>query len=305
MTPRFSVVVPTFNREKLVGSTIDSVLAQTLTDYELIVVDDGSTDATPEVLRSYGTRIKTVRQANQGPEVARDRGIALAAGEYVALLDSDDLLWPRALETYERIIQACGSPALILGATIHFQEHPVIPNDDGTSAIEVFLYRDYLAKDVEVGLNGSNMVMKKSVVERAGGLRQSTPTTFHMDLLDTILRLGVYGPCVVVRQPTTVSYRVHQTNSVRDVERMTDGIYPIVRAEWRGQYPGGTSRRFARFACIGGIAWYWLKRARVARRPRIVCKYLVYCAPMLLAGALKKMWGRARGTSRPVRVPRG
>lgn len=306
MTPRFSVVVPAYNREKLVGPTIDSVLAQTFTDYELIVVDDGSTDGTPEVLRSYGTRIKAVRQANQGPEVARDRGITMATGEYIALLDSDDLLWPRALETYDRIIRACGSPALILGATTYFGEGQTVnPDDDGTSDIEVFQYRDYLTKDVAVGLYGSNVVAKKSVVVQAGGLRHSTPTTFYMDLLDTMLRIGVYGPCVVVKRPTTVSYRIHQTNSVRDMERMTDGIYPIIEAERRGQYPGGRSRRFARYACIGGVAWCWFKYALAARRTRIVCKYLVYCTPMFIAGALKKVWGRAHGASRPVCVPRG
>jgi len=306
MTPRFSVVVPAFNREKLVGPTIDSVLAQTFTDYELIVVDDGSTDGTAEVLRSYGTRIKVIRQANQGPEVARDRGIAMATGEYIALLDSDDLLWPRALETYDRIIRACGSPALILGATMYFGEGQIVtPDDDGTGDIEFFQYRDYLAKDVSVGLYGSNVVTKKSVVEQAGGLRHSTPTTFYMDLLDTMLRIGVYGPCVVVKQPTTVSYRVHPTNSVRDIERMTDGIYPIVKAERHGQYPGGRSRRFARYACIGGVAWCWFKYALAAHRPRIACKYLVYCTPMFVAGALKKIWGRVHGASRPVCVPRG
>jgi len=102
----------------------------------------------------------------------------------------------------------------------------VKPDDEGTSNIEFFQYRDYLAKDVAVGLYGSNVVTKKSVVEQAGGLRHSTPTTFCMDLLDTMLRIGVYGPCVVVKRPTTVSYRVHQGNSVRDIERMTNGIYP-------------------------------------------------------------------------------
>ena len=62
MKHRFSVVVPVHNREKLVGATIDSVLAQTFRDFELIVVDDGSTDGTPELLRSYGTKIRTMRQ---------------------------------------------------------------------------------------------------------------------------------------------------------------------------------------------------------------------------------------------------
>jgi glycosyltransferase involved in cell wall biosynthesis len=306
MTPRFTVVVPAFNREKFVGPTIDSVLAQTFTDYELIVVDDGSTDGTAEVLRSYGTRIKAIRQANQGPEVAREQGIAVASGEYIALLDSDDLLWPRALETYDRIIRACGSPSLILGATTYFEDGQTTkPDDDGTGDIEVLQYPDYLAKDVAVALYGSTMAARKSVFEKAGGLRHSTPATFYMDGLDTMLRIGIYGPCVVVRRPATVAYRVHQTNSVRNIEAVANGIFPIVEAERRGQYPGGRSRRFARYACIGGVAWCWFKYALAARRLRIACKYLVYCTPMFLAGALKKTWGRVRGASRPVCVSRG
>jgi hypothetical protein len=178
------------------------------------------------------------------------------------------------------------------------------PNGGGADDIEIFQYRDYLAKDVSVGLYGSNIVVKKSVVEQAGGLRQSTATTFHMHLLDTMLRIGVYGPCVVIKRPTTFAYRLHQTNSVRDIERMTDGIYPIIEAERRGQYPGGSSRRFERYACIGGVGWRWFKYALAARRLRIVCKYLAHCTPMFVAGARKKIWGRVHGATRPVCVPR-
>jgi hypothetical protein len=304
MTPRFSVVVPAYNREKLVGPTIDSVLAQTFTDYEIIVVDDGSTDGTPEVLQSYGTKIKAVRQANQGPEVARDRGITLATGEYVALLDSDDLLWPHALATYDRVIRACHSPGLILGATTYFEDGQTPqPNGDGTADIEIFQYRDYLAKDVAVGLYGSNVVAKKSIFEQAGGLRQSTPTTFHMDMLDTMLRIGVYGPCVVVKCPATIAYRVHQTNSIRDIPGVANGVFPIIDAERRGQYPGGPSRRFERYACIGGVAWCWFKYALADRQVRIVARYMLHCSPMIAAGALKKTWGRLRGATRPICVP--
>lgn len=305
MNPRFSVVIPAYNREKLVGPTIDSVLAQTFTDYEIIVVDDGSTDGTPEVLRSYVTKIRAVRQANQGPEVARDRGITMATGEYVALLDSDDLLWPHALETYDRIIRACHSPGLILGATTYFEDGQTPqPNGDGTGDIEIFQYRDYLAKDVAVGLYGSNVVAKKSIFEQAGGLRQSTPTTFHMDMLDTMLRIGVYGPCVVVKGPATIAYRVHQTNSVRDISGVANGVFPIIDAERRGQYAGGSLRRFERYACIGGVAWCWFKYALADRQVRIVARYMLHCSPMIAAGALKKIWGRVRGATRPVCVPR-
>ncbi|NLT72664.1 MAG: glycosyltransferase, partial [Chloroflexi bacterium] len=99
MTPTVSVIIPTYNRCSYVQQAIDSVLAQTHTDYEIIVIDDGSTDGTGEALRErYGDRITYEWQENQGESVARNRGIALAQGEYIAFLDSDDLWLPEKLE---------------------------------------------------------------------------------------------------------------------------------------------------------------------------------------------------------------
>jgi GT2 family glycosyltransferase len=76
--PLVSIIIPTRNREALVATAIDSVLNQTQQDFELIVVDDGSTDATPEVLRAYGNRIACLRIDPAGPSAARNRGIAAA-----------------------------------------------------------------------------------------------------------------------------------------------------------------------------------------------------------------------------------
>jgi glycosyltransferase involved in cell wall biosynthesis len=101
MNIRFSVLMPAYNREKYVGQAIDSVLSQGFKDFELFVIDDGSTDKTLQVLESYGARIKLLRQNNQGPEVARNKAAALAQGEHLVLLDSDDLLLPGALATYD------------------------------------------------------------------------------------------------------------------------------------------------------------------------------------------------------------
>jgi hypothetical protein len=179
-----------------------------------------------------------------------------------------------------------------------------LPNGGGADDIEIFQYRDYLAKDVSVGLYGSNIVVKKSVVEQAGGLRQSTATTFHMHLLDTMLRIRTYGLCVVVKGPATFAYRVHQTNSIRDISGVANGVFPIIRAERQGQYPGGSSRRFDRYACIGGVAWCWFKYALGARQMRVVGKYMLHCGPMIVAGALKKIRGRLHGAARPICVSR-
>ena len=92
-----SVIIPTYNRGWIVRDAIDSVLGQTYADVELIVVDDGSTDRTPDILNSYGDRLRVIRQANQGVSAARNRGIDNTSGPLIALLDSDDIWLPKKL----------------------------------------------------------------------------------------------------------------------------------------------------------------------------------------------------------------
>src|SRR5689334_17679721 len=94
--PLVSVVIPAFNRAFILPEALDSVLAQTWKDFEILVVDDGSTDDSETALRPYVERfgVRFLRQANQGPAAARNRGIEAARGKYVAFLDSDDLWLP-------------------------------------------------------------------------------------------------------------------------------------------------------------------------------------------------------------------
>jgi len=101
-----SVIIPTYNRAHLVCEAIDSVLVQTYPRYEIIVVDDGSTDGTGELLKDkYGDRIRYVWQPNRGVSVARNRGFRESRGTYVLFLDSDDLLVPQALAALIRILE--------------------------------------------------------------------------------------------------------------------------------------------------------------------------------------------------------
>ena len=88
--PLVSVIIPTYNRCAILERAIESVLGQTFTDYELIVVDDGSTDETADLLDRYRNRVKVIRQENRGVSAARNTGIRASKGELVALLDSDD-----------------------------------------------------------------------------------------------------------------------------------------------------------------------------------------------------------------------
>jgi glycosyltransferase involved in cell wall biosynthesis len=92
-----SVIIPTYNRGWSIEKAVDSVLAQDYKDFELIVVDDGSTDNTPQVLDTYRGAIKVIRQENKGVSAARNRGIDEASGRFIAFLDSDDLWLPQKL----------------------------------------------------------------------------------------------------------------------------------------------------------------------------------------------------------------
>jgi len=94
-----SVVIPTYNRGWIIREAIDSVLNQDFKAFELIVVDDGSTDNTQGILSSYRDKIKVIRQENKGVSAARNKGIASSSGTYIAFLDSDDLWLPGKLET--------------------------------------------------------------------------------------------------------------------------------------------------------------------------------------------------------------
>lgn len=110
-TPTISVIIPTYNRSACVGDAIRSVLAQTHQADEVIVVDDGSTDNTPESLSSFGSAIRVIRQSNAGVSAARNAGIRAASSDWLAFLDSDDLWMPERLERF--IINFTQNPTIV------------------------------------------------------------------------------------------------------------------------------------------------------------------------------------------------
>ena len=298
MKKRFSVLVPVYNREDYIQQTVDSVLAQTFTDYQLIVIDDGSSDRTLALLRSYGNRIKIIQQTQQGPEVARNVGASQANGEYLALLDSDDLFLPCALATYDKIIRALDSPAVIIGSMRYFRTGKAIPVNSQTDKLEVLKYRDYFSKDVALGMSSSIIVIRKSVFDESGGLRISTPKTFHADDYNLLLQTGTSGPFVVVVQPTTVAYRVHDTNAIHNIESMINGVVALADAERNGKYPGGQARRIERYARIGGPSQEWVRKALKAGRPGLGFRLLKTAWPMIITCAAQKAW---QGLLRPTK----
>jgi len=118
-TPTVSIVVPTYNRQTLLPRALDSILAQTFDDWEIVLVDDGSTDATAEVAARYSNQLRDrlvlVQQPNRGSSAARNRGIETSRGRYVAFLDSDDEFLPRKLERQLDLFRRSPDLGLVYG----------------------------------------------------------------------------------------------------------------------------------------------------------------------------------------------
>jgi len=125
--PFFSIVVPTYNRAGFICKAIESVLIQTFNDFELIIVDDGSTDNTKEVIEKYNdSRIKYFYQKNKERSAARNEGIRKSKGEYITFLDSDDYYLPQRLENLYNGIISKGSPIAFFYTGISFEKDGVI-----------------------------------------------------------------------------------------------------------------------------------------------------------------------------------
>lgn len=144
-TPAVSVVIPVYNVEQYLCECVDSVLAQTLQDFEIILVDDGATDSSGTICDRYGQqdpRIRVIHQPNGGLSAARNTGLDAAAGEYVYFLDSDDYIAPYALEHLRELAVKEQADVVFFDASVFFTDCEPDPN--------VYRYhrsRDYGAKD--------------------------------------------------------------------------------------------------------------------------------------------------------------
>jgi len=131
--PYFSVVIPLYDKEKYISKTLESVLKQTFENFEIIVIDDGSTDKSCEIVRSIkDSRIRLIRQENGGPSKARNRGIQEAKGEFIAFLDADDEWLPEKLEKQYEF--HCENPNVVWSCTGYRAE--------GGKRTEQFLYAE-------------------------------------------------------------------------------------------------------------------------------------------------------------------
>jgi GT2 family glycosyltransferase len=303
MKKRFSVIVAAYNREDYIRETIDSVYNQTFKDFEFIIVDDGSTDRTWEIIQSYGNGIKSLRQNNQGSEATFRKGASLANGEYLAFLDSDDLLMPHALSVYNRIIEKCNTPPVIMGAMKRFMDGDDVGADVANQwGIEVLKYRDYLSKEIGMGLAQSIIVMKKTAFDEANTMIGRNGIYLYNNDYNLMLQAGTHGPCLIVKRPVTVAYRQHKKQNSLNVEKMGKGLLVLMNMTRNGQCFGGKKRMFEKYAYLGGPIVEWTAKALEVHRPGIAFALLIHGWPMVAAAVIRKIWFRFFRTA-PIVLP--
>lgn len=222
---RISVVIPSYNHATYIAEAINSVLAQSEKDLELIIIDDGSTDNSLEVLSDFtDRRMRIIGQANQGAHAAINRGLREASGEYLAILNSDDVYHPRRLEKILAVIQAdlqVGLAASYIqiidaqGQSLGIKhgyhdcepwllQHPERSFRAGKDLHAALLTENYLATT-------SNYVFRRYWYEQVGDFR---PLRYAHDW-DFALRLARISRLSLIPEPL-LRYRVHPSNTIRE-----------------------------------------------------------------------------------------
>jgi glycosyltransferase involved in cell wall biosynthesis len=245
----FSVVVPTYNRAQYLSKALESVLAQDCQDFDIIVVDDGSTDTTTQVLASFGDKIRVFHQENKGPGAARNLGVKNSTGEYVAFLDSDDFWFPWTLATYAQIIKEKDLPTLVAGNLVYFQQETEL-SGLALKPLALESFPDYFAASRRGLYCGTcQMVVRRAAILEVGGFAEGK---FNAEDHDLVMRLGTAPGFVYANAPGMIAYRQHPEALTRDLSKTFKGLIYLLQMEQAGRYPGVRNRRRDRWRILSG-----------------------------------------------------
>jgi glycosyltransferase involved in cell wall biosynthesis len=223
--PPVTVVIPAHNAEQFVAEAIESVLAQTYEPVETIVVDDGSTDRTAEIVARYG-EVKLLRQENRGAGAARNAGVAIGSGELLAFHDADDAMLPNRLRTQVEHLRS--KPGV--GCVLASQELMVEPGAErpfwAPGAEPLF---DRLGEQVRTetpDIYTVTMLMSRQTFDSVGGFDEAMAPVEDVDIIFRLMERGVelgLLPDVVVRR------RVHPGALTQDLEASRAGFFKLFK----------------------------------------------------------------------------
>ncbi|HEY9635335.1 MAG TPA: glycosyltransferase [Coleofasciculaceae cyanobacterium] len=221
--PLISVIIPVYNGEKTIQETIKSVLKQTFTDFELIVVNDGSQDATLEIIdRIQDYRLKIFSYPNTGQAASRNRGFSLASGEYISFIDADDLWTSDKLEAQLKALQANPQASVAYSWTKCIDESGEFSRRGSHISVAGDVHAKLLLVDfIE---SGSNPLIRRQALTEVGGFDESLPAAEDWDLW---LRLASRYSFVAVSSPQ-ILYRVSANSWSANVLRQGEGSLQVI-----------------------------------------------------------------------------
>lgn len=228
-TPRFSVVMPAYNAERFIGEAVDSVVGQTDPDWELIVVDDGSTDKTAEIVAAWNDRrIRLIRQNNAGVAVARNTGMETASGRYLLFLDSDDRLRTDALQRLGALLDERPEISAVYGDWVFIDEigqpigpetKPLFTPRPSGMILEPMLRNGFL---MQVGC----ILTKAESLDRVG---RWAPYRLGEDW-EFMCRLAAQGEFLYAGAGPVLEYRLHAASTVRRIGQDVDELFRVIDA---------------------------------------------------------------------------
>jgi glycosyltransferase involved in cell wall biosynthesis len=221
--PLISVIISVYNGEKTIQETIESVLNQTFRDFELIIINDGSTDATLEIINNIpDPRIQIFSYPNAGLNASRNRGLSQAQGEYISFIDADDLWTADKLELQLKALQENAEAAVVYSWTDYIDENSQFlrlgPHHNFTGDVfEKLLLADFVG-------SGSNPLVRKQAFEKVGNFDESIKGCQDLDMW---VRLARHYPFVVVPS-VQILYRQYATSWSANSKRQEEGFLRLL-----------------------------------------------------------------------------
>lgn len=251
--PLVSIIMPVLNAERFLQAAIDSVLAQTHADWELIVIDDGSTDTSPDIAAtaaSTDTRIRTVARSSNAPHgaaAARNAGLALATGDFIAFLDADDLYEPKKLQTELALLAAHPEAAMVYGPTLWWRDgdrpwrwvEPMHRQANRLHAPPTLVSKVILSLDWHVPCTCAVLIRRSAIAEIGGFAEQFTLYEDQTLWTKLFLRYPVF-----IHDHCLSRYRQHEhsvsAEAVRSGQYQRDAEHQSRAAflDWAAQYLG-------------------------------------------------------------------
>lgn len=210
--PRVSVIIPVYNCDGYISQAIDSILAQTYQSYEIIVIDDGSTDNTRKAMEPYMEAIHYVYQENQGVSAARNHGIDLARGELIAFLDADDFFLPDKLTAQLRVFDAQPNLGIVHSGWRRVNQQGETIKDETPWDYVPNLNLEGWLRWKPIGTMGT-LMFRRDWLQQVGSFE---PGLSQAEDVDLVLRLSVKGCEAEWLRQSTVCYRQHDRNTMRD-----------------------------------------------------------------------------------------